>query len=212
MSNRRYQGKVVRWKGDRGFGFIQSKGIKKDIFLHISALPRSSRTPKIGDTVYFELRADGAGKYKAVHASFTSQRRTSKTPFQQRRSSEPVDITPLITNIITFGLLIAGAVFFGPKLWQNLSQPVATSSQNTSSEPVASTPPPTPSTPAPTTPVASKANCRIKGNISYDGNKRLYHKPGYPDYANVKISRPGERWFCTEQEAINAGWRDAQPN
>lgn len=74
MGNRRYQGKVVRWKGDRGFGFIQTNGIKKDIFLHISALPKSGRSPQVGDTIYFDLKSEPDGKYKAVQASFTPQR------------------------------------------------------------------------------------------------------------------------------------------
>ena len=48
--------------------------------------------------------------------------------------------------------------------------------------------------------------CLIKGNINNRG-ERIYHVPGSSWYARVKINRPGERWFCTEEEAIAAGWR-----
>jgi micrococcal nuclease len=49
--------------------------------------------------------------------------------------------------------------------------------------------------------------CRIKGNISSEGEK-IYHLPGQQYYAVTKISEAkGERWFCTEQQALAAGWR-----
>ncbi|WP_253203578.1 phospholipase D-like domain-containing protein [Methylosinus sp. KRF6] len=51
------------------------------------------------------------------------------------------------------------------------------------------------------------ASCAIKGNISRKG-ERIFHKPGEPFYDRVKIDQSaGERWFCSEQEAVAAGWR-----
>ena len=52
--------------------------------------------------------------------------------------------------------------------------------------------------------------CRIKGNISRNSGKRIYHMPGDRDYAPTRISvERGERWFCSESEARSAGWRRA---
>lgn len=49
-------------------------------------------------------------------------------------------------------------------------------------------------------------NCPIKGNISKGG--KIYHVPGSKDYDKVRIdTSAGERWFCTEAEAQQAGWR-----
>lgn len=49
----------------------------------------------------------------------------------------------------------------------------------------------------------------VKANISSDGRK-LYHVPGMPNYNQVKIDEAaGERFFCTEAEAIEAGWTKA---
>lgn len=49
--------------------------------------------------------------------------------------------------------------------------------------------------------------CPIKGNISSKG-ERIYHAPWSPWYSRTKISlEKGERWFCDEGEAIEAGWR-----
>ncbi len=65
---------------------------------------------------------------------------------------------------------------------------------------------------APITPVAEVNNtgCNIKGNISSDDEK-IYHTTDCPYYAKTKIdTSKGERWFCSESEAISAGWRKAK--
>jgi hypothetical protein len=49
--------------------------------------------------------------------------------------------------------------------------------------------------------------CAIKGNISRTG-ERIYHLPFQQFYPKTRINKStGERWFCTEQEAVEAGWR-----
>ena len=51
--------------------------------------------------------------------------------------------------------------------------------------------------------------CLIKGNISQNG--RIYHVPGSASYDVTKIDESaGERWFCSEAEALAAGWRAPQ--
>lgn len=57
----------------------------------------------------------------------------------------------------------------------------------------------------------SHAACDIKGNISQTSGERIYHVPGQRYYAETKIdTRYGERWFCSEQEARQAGWRQSR--
>ena len=53
--------------------------------------------------------------------------------------------------------------------------------------------------------------CNIKGNISIETGEKIYHVPGQEYYDETSI-RPeyGERWFCTEAEAIETGWRKAE--
>ncbi|MBU1213191.1 MAG: thermonuclease family protein [Alphaproteobacteria bacterium] len=52
----------------------------------------------------------------------------------------------------------------------------------------------------------SPEGCPIKGNISKNG--RIYHAPWSPWYSRTKVSvDKGERWFCDEAEALQAGWR-----
>lgn len=55
-----------------------------------------------------------------------------------------------------------------------------------------------------------RSGCTIKGNISSSGEK-IYHLPGCGSYTKTSIDElKGERWFCTEEEAVKAGWRKAK--
>lgn len=48
--------------------------------------------------------------------------------------------------------------------------------------------------------------CPIKGNISRGG--RIYHTPWSRMYERTRVSlEKGELWFCSEREALDAGWR-----
>ena len=54
-------------------------------------------------------------------------------------------------------------------------------------------------------------DCVIKGNISYNTGEQIYHVPGQQYYDATEIDESaGEMWFCTEQDAINAGWRKSK--
>jgi len=53
-------------------------------------------------------------------------------------------------------------------------------------------------------------NCVIKANISEKGYGKTYLIPGCDNYNRVKIDeKKGEAYFCTEAEAIEAGFRKA---
>jgi endonuclease YncB( thermonuclease family) len=50
--------------------------------------------------------------------------------------------------------------------------------------------------------------CPIKGLVT--GGARVYVLPWSPDYERGRIQKArGERWFCSEQEAVAAGWKPA---
>ena len=56
---------------------------------------------------------------------------------------------------------------------------------------------------------AAPAGCAIKGNVTAHG--RIYHLPWSPWYGKVKMDGDrGKRWFCSEAEALAAGWRPAK--
>lgn len=57
---------------------------------------------------------------------------------------------------------------------------------------------------------APPEGCNIKGNINAEGEK-IYHVPGGGSYGPTVISPDkGERWFCTDAEAVANGWRKAR--
>jgi hypothetical protein len=73
--------------------------------------------------------------------------------------------------------------------------------------PVAASPAPGPKLASATT--APAGECVIKGNVSRKG-ERIYHVPGDRDYERVHMDNgAGERWFCSEEQAVAAGWRHA---
>lgn len=113
------------------------------------------------------------------------------------------------------------------KIWSGTELRIPCDGADDSTPPVPSpasphtTPPPpspmaTSPRPAPTPTIAGcpdgctyhKSGCDIKGNISIDTGEKIYHVPG-GEYYNETIIKPeyGERWFCTEREAIANGWR-----
>lgn len=88
--------------------------------------------------------------------------------------------------------------------------PIAPPIESASSPaPIASTPIATPKPEPTSVPVATAAGsgCTVKGNISFDDGLKLYHVPGMRDYEITIISEAkGERWFCSEADAIANGW------
>lgn len=62
----------------------------------------------------------------------------------------------------------------------------------------------------PNPPNLPNSTCNIKGNISSKGEK-IYHTPGQRYYDKTQIDEAaGERYFCSEVEAENAGWRKSK--
>ncbi len=69
MQKSNIKGTLVRWKDDKGFGFIQAEPeLDRDVFIHASTLSHMSRRPKEGDIIYFQLERKSDGKFNAVEA------------------------------------------------------------------------------------------------------------------------------------------------
>lgn len=70
------KGTIKRWFRNKGYGFISRDDGQGDVFLHISNL-RSSRTPRIGSVVYFDIEDDD-GKPRATNIRFAGQQKRKK--------------------------------------------------------------------------------------------------------------------------------------
>jgi cold shock CspA family protein len=69
------EGKVKTYNEERGFGFIQIEGEKKDLFFHIKDFPNKNVQPEIGERLKFRI-VDDNGKLKAdniVRIDFKTQ-------------------------------------------------------------------------------------------------------------------------------------------
>jgi len=57
----------------------------------------------------------------------------------------------------------------------------------------------------------NQEGCVIKGNISFSTGEKIYHMLGQEYYDKTAIDESkDERWFCTEKEAQDAGWRKSK--
>lgn len=58
--------------------------------------------------------------------------------------------------------------------------------------------------------IPENEKCLIKGNIDPASYDKFYHLTSCSHYQQIVIQKDrGERYFCTEQEAINAGFKKA---
>ncbi len=95
------------------------------------------------------------------------------------------------------------------------AQPSTTAAPSPTAQPSTTTAPsptaqPKTTTAPPPIEAITEPTCMVKGNISISSGRKLYHVPGMEDYDWTEIHLDkGERWFCTEAEAIAAGWRRA---
>lgn len=190
-----YQGQLITWKDDRGFGFIKPQDGTKEVFIHISALKGASRRPKVGDTILYERVAEANGKIRASQASI--QGVFTQAPATQQKSKPPIQSVPgrsfstqrksrkdnPLRTILEIGI-VGTMILIGFEFTPSSTPPLLMS--------------------------IAKPGCRTKGNISVNTGNRLYHRSGMEDYESTIIDPlKGERWFCTEAEAIANGWQRA---
>lgn len=65
--DKRLTGIIKSWDDEKGFGFIELEGRRKDVFFHISAFETQRTRPKEGDEVIYILEA-GSGKKPRAEA------------------------------------------------------------------------------------------------------------------------------------------------
>ncbi len=133
----RTQGALIKWNADRGFGFIKTRDSGIEIYVHITSFTRSTRLPKIGDALSFDIVtiADGRKQAKAVtydmplepaelslapierpainRATPTIHHRTSAPRQDRHRGRESRDRSPSGLYTAFFGMLLVAGMVFG---------------------------------------------------------------------------------------------------
>lgn len=59
------EGRLTKWNDEKGFGFITPAEGGRDIFVHISAFPKGTHRPRVGERVSFDIQTTPAGKTAA---------------------------------------------------------------------------------------------------------------------------------------------------
>ncbi len=171
------KGQLIKWKDDKGFGFIKPNNGGKEVFLHISALKEALRRPKVGDTILYEQVIQLDGKVCAKQASIQG---VTTRSFSTKKKSRKRGLGETVVSILILAVIaLLTMVFRGSRVPLPIS-------------------------------AITQPGCNIKGNIAMNTGKKLYHLPGMEDYESTVIDiAKGERWFCTELDAIKNGWQKA---
>ena len=62
----RYEGRLVLWNPERGFGAIAPNQGGQELFVHVSAFPKDGPPPAVDELVSFEIVSDGEGRKRAA--------------------------------------------------------------------------------------------------------------------------------------------------
>jgi uncharacterized membrane protein YsdA (DUF1294 family)/cold shock CspA family protein len=103
----RYQGKIVEWNDDRGFGFIVRNDGGPSAFVHIKAFTSQRRRPVVGDIVTYEVRMDPQARAQAQRVAFVAPRPASPPS----ASSAPGGLALAFTAV--FMLFLAASALVG---------------------------------------------------------------------------------------------------
>jgi cold shock CspA family protein len=176
-------GKLTTWKDGRGFGFIEPEDGSKAVFLHVSEVQHLNRRPQIGDVVFYEPRVESNGKVRATKVSIQGVGVGSRSTISRNRivggGFQLRRLRTAIRLTVPIAIVAVGSQFM-PGRYPSLIT------------------------------AATKPNCQVKGNISVSSRNKIYHLPGMEDYESTVIDESaGERWFCSESEASEAGWKKA---
>lgn len=77
----KFQGKLLNWHEDKGFGFVEPNGGGIRAFVHIKAFSPSSRRPVTGDVIIYEVVTESNNRHKAINIQFAhdAARRSKQT-------------------------------------------------------------------------------------------------------------------------------------
>lgn len=106
-------GKLIKWKDDRGFGFIKPSDGSQEVFLHISDIKDATRRPSINDTIYYNLGVDQKGKFCAKNAFILGARKKSRPSQYQTESLHHSNLKTLLLQSLCLAILpLFGSISF----------------------------------------------------------------------------------------------------
>jgi len=99
----RLKGKIIKWNGEKAFGFIVPNGGGDHVFIHKSAFSNRQRTPQINDTITFSIAKDKQGRYCADEATFSGEK-------LKKKQAKSISIFSIYLSVIFLVLMVAALV------------------------------------------------------------------------------------------------------
>ena len=109
-------GEIVRWQDDKGFGFIRSPKLSKDVFCHIRAYRASGKRPRVGERVVFVLEQNREGKLQAVQVQewqFVRQKQVRQRRRQEQQAAFESGRTAKLLMVAAVYAVLAVLIFMG---------------------------------------------------------------------------------------------------
>jgi uncharacterized membrane protein YsdA (DUF1294 family)/cold shock CspA family protein len=97
----RYQGKIIKWHDDKGYGFVRATSDSKDVFVHISDIRHLNKRPEINELVSYELMKDDRGRFRATNVAY----QTSSTSIKSIEKPTKLNSAFLMFILIFFTLV-----------------------------------------------------------------------------------------------------------
>ncbi len=100
----RYQGKIIKWNDEKGFGFVVPKGGNQPVFVHVRAFSNRQRRPVVDAAINYELGSDAQGRCCAVNVRYADEK--------QATVELRISVVPMLLAIL-FSALLAHLVGSG---------------------------------------------------------------------------------------------------
>lgn len=111
-------GKLRSWNDERGFGFIAPRDGGRELFVHISSLPRDGSRPTVGETVTYELGRGKDGKPQAVNVYRQALGKPSTYPRERSQPTHNSHGRRSPINALVGSALVVAIAAFGYSQYQ----------------------------------------------------------------------------------------------
>ncbi|MBZ9611342.1 DUF1294 domain-containing protein [Rheinheimera maricola] len=114
-----YNGKVVHWRDDKGFGFVFCQQNQQKLFFHIRDFAGSTGRPDNGDELQFAITKDKQGRDIAAPWRFSNAKARNSSKAKQQNSSIDIQYAQQISLFfrIAFLITVLAALLFGRLPW-----------------------------------------------------------------------------------------------
>lgn len=99
----REQGRIVEWRDDRGFGFVEPHEGGPRAFAHVSAFGKRGRRPVEGDLVTYASQRDPKGRLQARDIRLVAERARSRARTRHKSTLGSFELYFLLVFVLFLG-------------------------------------------------------------------------------------------------------------